>query len=270
MSIDRPVFLVEVKVAEGWQLVGSAPMRDAAATLAAAAVRRISTEGDTYTQVRIYIAMGVDLGVTRPGVRTVQARRKWVAADGSMSRRLPPEPLYNTTSRAAACGMRGRIPWRWRTCSSPVPVAGRNRGGMREDVRRCGLGRRPQLLVAGRPEWGLLVDDPGRSELAAELRELGVRAELVEADLADPVAPARLYDELEARLGPFTALVASHCRDVELPLLGTSAEEFDTHFAVNARSVALLIQELANRLPGDDGRIVVFTTMPYLTTSRTV
>ena len=61
MSIDRPVFIVEVKVAEGWQLVGSAPTRDAAATLAAAAVRRISTDGRTYTQVRIYVAMGDNL-----------------------------------------------------------------------------------------------------------------------------------------------------------------------------------------------------------------
>jgi 3-oxoacyl-[acyl-carrier protein] reductase len=109
-------------------------------------------------------------------------------------------------------------------------------------------------------ESGLLGDEGEPTELVAELRDLGVRAELVEADLADPAAPAQLFDELEGRLGPFTALVASHCRDVELPLLGTSAMEFDRHFAVNARSVALLIQELANRLPGGDGRVVALTS----------
>lgn len=97
-------------------------------------------------------------------------------------------------------------------------------------------------------------------DLVEEVRGLGVRAELVEADLSDPAAPAHLFDELESRLGPFTALIAAHCRDIELPLLGTSAEEFDHHFAVNARSVALLLQELARRLPGDDGRVVVFTS----------
>ena len=75
-----------------------------------------------------------------------------------------------------------------------------------------------------------------------------------------PSAPARLFDELEGRLGTFTALVAAHCRDIELPLIRTTAEEFDRHFAVNARSVALLIQELARRLPGDDGRVVAFTS----------
>ena len=97
-------------------------------------------------------------------------------------------------------------------------------------------------------------------DLVEELRDLGIRAELTEVDLSDPAAAVRLFDELEGRLGPFTALVAAHCRDIELPLLGTSAEEFDHHFAVNARSVALLVQELARRLPGDDGRVVAFTS----------
>jgi len=97
-------------------------------------------------------------------------------------------------------------------------------------------------------------------DLLEELRNLGIRAEIAEADLNDPAAPARLFDELEGRLGRFTALVATHCRDIELPLLGTSAEEFDRHFAVNARSVALLVQEFARRLPGDDGRVVAFTS----------
>jgi len=97
-------------------------------------------------------------------------------------------------------------------------------------------------------------------ELVEELRALDTRAELAEADLSDPAAPTRLFEELESRLGPFSALVAAHCREVELSLLGTSAEEFDRHFAVNARSLALLIQELAKRLPGVDGRVVAFTS----------
>src|SRR6202521_5454384 len=71
-------------------------------------------------------------------------------------------------------------------------------------------------------------------DLVEELRSLGCRAELAEADLSDPAAPARLFDELESRLGPFTALVAAHCRDIELPLLGTTAEEFDIHSAQHA------------------------------------
>jgi 3-oxoacyl-[acyl-carrier protein] reductase len=97
-------------------------------------------------------------------------------------------------------------------------------------------------------------------DLVDELRSLGLRAELAEADLSDPAAPGRLFDELEVRLGGFTALVAAHCRDIELPLLETTPEEFDRHFAVNARSVAILVQEFAQRMPGADGRVVAFTS----------
>lgn len=109
-------------------------------------------------------------------------------------------------------------------------------------------------------ETGPASDDREPLDLIEEVRKLGVRAELAEFDLNDPAAPRLIFDELQARLGPFTALVAAHARDIELPLLGTSADEFDRHFAVNARSVALLIQELARRLPGDDGRVVAFTS----------
>ena len=56
------MFIVEVKVAEGWLQVRSAPTREAAATLASAAVRRISLEGNEHAQVRIYLAMPGDDG----------------------------------------------------------------------------------------------------------------------------------------------------------------------------------------------------------------
>ncbi len=111
-------------------------------------------------------------------------------------------------------------------------------------------------------------------ELLEEVRSLGARADAAEIDLNDPAGPFRLFEELEPRVGPFTALVAAHCRDLELPLMRTTADEFDRHFAVNARSVALLIQEFTRRLPGSDGRIVAFTSdaladnVPYGTSKR--
>ena len=174
-----------------------------------------------------------------------------VAADECDVARLPPEPLgqhYRPRSDLWGAG-RYAPPM----ASVLITGAGRRGGIAAACARTLAAGGWDVGLSCWLPadrESGLPGDDGEPAELAAELRDLGVRAELVEADLADPAAPAQLFDELEGRLGPFTALVASHCRDVELPLLGTSAEEFDRHFAVNARSVALLIQELANRLPG--------------------
>jgi 3-oxoacyl-[acyl-carrier protein] reductase len=118
-------------------------------------------------------------------------------------------------------------------------------------------------LTCWRPydrELGPASSDDEPEGLVEELRALGVRAEFAEADLATSTGPEDLFDALEPRLSPFTALVAAHCRDIELPFLESTAAELDLHFAVNARSVALLIQELARRLPGDDGRVVAFTS----------
>lgn len=109
-------------------------------------------------------------------------------------------------------------------------------------------------------ETGPPSGDREPNELVDELRRIGIRAEFAAADLSDPAAASKVFDELEGRLGSFTALVAAHCRDIETSLLGASAGELDLHFAVNARSVALLIQEFAMRMPGDDGRIVAFTS----------
>jgi 3-oxoacyl-[acyl-carrier protein] reductase len=143
-------------------------------------------------------------------------------------------------------------------CSLRAPVG----GGSQRHARNPGRGRldRTHRWSPYDGEAGSEGGDREPLGLVDELRGCGVRAELVEADLGDPAAPGQLFQELQRRLGPFTALVASHCRDIELSLLATSAPEFDRHFAVNARSVALLIQEFANRLPDGDGRVVAFTS----------
>ena len=132
-------------------------------------------------------------------------------------------------------------------------------------ARRDGIGGACARTL-GRLGWNVGlgywdVDEQAIGELVDEVSALGVDVRAAEADLGDAAAPARLFDELEPPLGgPFTALVACHCRDVDRPLMATSADELDRHFAINARSVALLIQQFATRLHGQEGRVVAFTS----------
>jgi 3-oxoacyl-[acyl-carrier protein] reductase len=111
-----------------------------------------------------------------------------------------------------------------------------------------------------RMAWGR---ESGATEAIAEvLSEHGAATGSVEADLADPDAPARVFDEVERRLGSVTALVMCHCESVDSGLLDTTVESFDRHFAVNARATWLLIREFGRRFsaaPGT-GRIISLTS----------
>ncbi|MCA1269832.1 MULTISPECIES: SDR family oxidoreductase [Streptomyces] len=114
-----------------------------------------------------------------------------------------------------------------------------------------------------RMEWGA---EPGAAaSIAQELAEAGARTAAIEADLTDPDAPARVFDEAEQRLGgPVTALVLSHAESVDSGLLDTTVEAFDRHFAVNSRASWLLIREYGLRFRGGPGtatgRIVALTS----------
>ncbi|WP_028799887.1 SDR family oxidoreductase [Streptomyces sp. 142MFCol3.1] len=111
-----------------------------------------------------------------------------------------------------------------------------------------------------RMTWG---SEPGAAGAITDtLIENGAATTAVEADLADPDTPARVFDEVERALGGVTALVMCHCESVDSGLLDTTVESFDRHFAVNARAAWLLIREYGRRFtaaPGS-GRIISLTS----------
>ncbi|MER7567060.1 SDR family oxidoreductase [Streptomyces sp. NPDC097941] len=111
-----------------------------------------------------------------------------------------------------------------------------------------------------RMAWGA---EPGATEaIGRSLSERGAATAAIEADLADPETPARVFDEAERRLGPVTALVMSHCESVDSGLLDTTVESFDRHFAVNTRATWLLVREFGRRFTAErgTGRIIGLTS----------
>lgn len=111
-----------------------------------------------------------------------------------------------------------------------------------------------------RMTWGEEQGAP--TTITDSLTAHGVRTAAIEADLVDPDAPSRIFDEAERRIGPVTALVLSHAESVDSGLLDTTVESFDRHFAVNARATWLLIREYGLRFraaPGS-GRIIALTS----------
>jgi 3-oxoacyl-[acyl-carrier protein] reductase len=86
---------------------------------------------------------------------------------------------------------------------------------------------------------------------------MGVKADGMELDLADPSAPAHLFDHVERSLGPADILVnnATHSERDGIDCL--DAALLDRHYAVNVRAMALLCAEFARRFARDTGGRII-------------
>ncbi|GLS32364.1 NAD(P)-dependent dehydrogenase, short-chain alcohol dehydrogenase family [Mesorhizobium albiziae] len=95
------------------------------------------------------------------------------------------------------------------------------------------------------------------ARLAAEINASGGRAAVVEADLTDLDATAKVVAEATAAIGPIGLLV--NCASV---FVGDSAENFDwgdwdRHFAVHVKAPAQLARDFAVQLPEEGEGLIV-------------
>jgi 3-oxoacyl-[acyl-carrier protein] reductase len=112
--------------------------------------------------------------------------------------------------------------------------------------------------------WG--ADPGGAQRLVEQLGGERERVAHVEADLAEPEAPAALIERALERFGAVDVLVANHARSSSMTLEDVTAQELDRSWAVNARAVILLVQAFAARRAPEraGGRIVLFTSGQHL------
>jgi 3-oxoacyl-[acyl-carrier protein] reductase len=128
-----------------------------------------------------------------------------------------------------------------------------------------GIGRRiaERLAAAGAV---VALHYAANAEPAEELATALPKAAAFRADLADPEAPDRLVDEVEAVFGPVDVLVANHGRSQIAQLHQVDAEAFDAMLAVNLRAPFLLARRT---LPGmaerGFGRVLFMSSVAGLT-----
>jgi len=99
-------------------------------------------------------------------------------------------------------------------------------------------------------------------DIIQQVQTIGSRGLGIEADLAEPQVPKKIFDQVEEVLGPVTALVMSHCYSVDSDIITTTIEGFDQHFVINTRATWLLVREFGKRYQGEfgDGRIIAITS----------
>lgn len=112
--------------------------------------------------------------------------------------------------------------------------------------------------------WG--ADSGGLDALQEELGRHGTRIKFIQADFADPNAPAQVVAAAFHALGHIDILIANHAYSVVGTLEELTAEHIDAHLLINVRGTLLLVKEFAaqheDAKPG--GRIVLFTSGQHL------
>ena len=86
----------------------------------------------------------------------------------------------------------------------------------------------------------------------------------IEADFAEPDAPARVVAAARDALGPLDVLVANHARSGLGRLEDLTADEIDAFLHENVRASLLLVREFAAQFEGDSGRVVLLTSGAHL------
>lgn len=92
-----------------------------------------------------------------------------------------------------------------------------------------------------------------------EIRALGRRCEVLQADLAQPEQIARLFEAVEKAFGRLDILVNNAATYRPTPLAALTAEQFDQDLAVNARAPALCMRHALPLMRQQGGAIVNIT-----------
>jgi len=128
--------------------------------------------------------------------------------------------------------------------------------------RRAGIGF---AIVKRLEERGLRVFTQGWS-VHDEAQPWGTDdyAPDVEADFADPDAPAQVVAAARAALGPLDTLVVNHARSGHGRLDELTAADIDAFLHENVRASLLLVREFAAQFEADGGSVVLLTSGAHL------
>lgn len=107
--------------------------------------------------------------------------------------------------------------------------------------------------------WGINSNEP--QMLQDKILESDVRCEKLELDLSDTLAPVKLLDAVEEKLGKPSILINNATYSVDVGYDKLTSEVLDKHYQVNIRGTMLLSAEFASRFShSSGGRIINLTS----------
>ncbi|WP_431939292.1 SDR family oxidoreductase [Nocardia grenadensis] len=93
----------------------------------------------------------------------------------------------------------------------------------------------------------------------ASVREAGRRAVKIQGDLTVPANVTALFDQAAQELGGLDITVNTVGKVLRKPIVETTEDDYDSMFAINAKSAYFFIKEAGLHL-GDNGKIITIVT----------
>ncbi|MGW4069421.1 SDR family oxidoreductase [Nocardia grenadensis] len=93
----------------------------------------------------------------------------------------------------------------------------------------------------------------------ASVREAGRRAVKIQGDLTVPANVTALFDQAAEELGGLDIAVNTVGKVLRKPIVETTEDDYDSMFAINAKSAYFFIKEAGLHL-GDNGKIITIVT----------
>ena len=126
--------------------------------------------------------------------------------------------------------------------------------------------------MISRPErWSSLDASIALRELGLDpvwhLSNRGRAVSDIEADIANPAAPAQIFRQLREKENRLDALINNAALQIVKPLIDTTPEEWDRTMASNVRSVYLSVRESHSLLQERGGAIVNISSVHAVATS---
>jgi glucose 1-dehydrogenase len=104
-------------------------------------------------------------------------------------------------------------------------------------------------------------DEAGARRTAQQVEQYGRRALTLQADFGDPVGPQRLFEQVQAQLGPLDLLVNNAGRGASVEhSLETPLDEFLNILHINLVSPWLLCQQAARQMLQRGGGVIINIT----------
>ena len=96
-------------------------------------------------------------------------------------------------------------------------------------------------------------------DTVAAIEAAGAQAHAVQADLTSAAAVSRLFDDATAAMGSIDIAINTTGMVIKKPITDVTEEDFDTIFAINAKTAFFFIQQAGVHL-ADGGKIITLVT----------